>query len=50
MISPGMAPAIRMAAIEMPDRLPSSTARLDGGISMAIPPVPRIGPIAIELW
>ncbi len=43
MISPGIAPAI-----EIPDRLPSRTARLDGGISMATPPVPRIGPMAME--
>ena len=47
MISPGIAPAIRMPAIEMPDRLPRRTARLDGGISIAMPPVPRIGPIAM---
>ena len=47
---PGSTPAMRSPLIEMPDRLPKSTASAEGGISMAMPPVPRIGPMAIEGW
>jgi hypothetical protein len=43
---PGTMPAISSCEIEMPARLPSSTVRAEGGISMSTPPIAMIGPIA----
>ena len=43
---PGTIPAISSAAIGCSARLASRTASADGGISMAIPPVAMIGPMA----
>ena len=40
-----MMPAISSAPMLSPARLPSSTPREDGGISMARPPVPMMGPM-----
>ncbi len=41
-------PATSSFEIDMPARLPSSTASADGGISIAMPPVAMIGPIAMR--
>ena len=46
-ISPGTMPPINSPEIEMPARLPSSTASADGGISTSTLPIAMIGPIAI---
>ena len=43
-------PAISNFEIDIPARLPSTTASAEGGISMAIPPVAIIGPMAILGW
>ena len=34
----------------MPARLPSSTVRAEGGISMSTPPMAMIGPMAMLGW
>ncbi len=41
-------PAMSRPEIEMPARLPSSTVKAEGGISMSTPPMPMIGPIAMR--
>src|SRR5215467_5854919 len=46
-IRPGTMPPTSRPEIEMPARLPNSTARPDGGIRMSTPPIARIGPIAV---
>ncbi len=49
-IRPGTTPPISSFEIEMPDRLPSSTVRADGGISMSTAPIAMIGPVAMVGW
>ena len=46
-ISPGITPPISSLEIEMPDRLPSSTVRAEGGISMSTAPIAISGPVAM---
>ena len=41
-------PAMSSLEIDTPARLPSRTASAEGGISMAMPPVAMIGPMAID--
>src|SRR5215475_541627 len=45
-IRPGTTPPISSFEIEIPDRLPRSTVRADGGISMSTAPIAMIGPVA----
>ncbi|CAI8175945.1 MAG: Uncharacterised protein [SAR116 cluster bacterium] len=42
---PGMMPPISSLPISSCANVPRSTASADGGISMASPPVPRMGPM-----
>ena len=46
-IMPGIIPPISSLPISSCARVPSSTASAEGGINMASPPVPRMGPIDI---
>src|SRR3989304_3300033 len=48
--SPGTTPPMRSWEIEMPDRLPSSTVRAEGGISMSTAPMAMMGPVAMVGW
>src|SRR5262249_15902006 len=45
-IRPGTTPPISSFEIETPDRLPSSTVRAEGGISMSTASIAMIGPVA----
>ena len=46
--TPGRNPAINRRPTSMLAMLASSTASADGGMIMASPPVPRIGPMDIR--
>ena len=45
--NPANMPPTSNPVIEMPPRLPRSTARPEGGIRMSTPPIARVGPIAV---
>ena len=47
---PGTMPARSRREMEMPARLPNRTASAEGGISIATPPMPRIGPTLSTGW
>jgi hypothetical protein len=46
-MTPGVMPPMSRSEIEILARLPSKTDSADGGMSMAMPPVAIIGPMAI---
>src|SRR5262249_16172559 len=45
-IRPGTTPPISSFEIEIPDRLPRSTVRAEGGINISTAPIAMIGPVA----
>src|SRR5215510_5224174 len=45
-IRPGTTPPISSFEIEIPDRLPSSTVRAEGGINISTAPIAMIGHVA----